>query len=158
MENHGEYIREHIQKMVNSDDVTPSMYINDVARIFNGAIIKATERMDVSHGFSRILFQLTHNDGLTQLQLAKFTHLTPPTVSVALSKMEKSGYVKRVVDEKDMRQMRVFLTDKGREHNEFIRQKCRETEKIMLKDISEEEQKVMCEILRRILINLLGNS
>lgn len=154
MEVTNECIRKHIKDMIDSDDVTPSMYINDVAKLFNGTIIKATERSDISHGFSRILFHLAHDDGLTQLQLVKFTHLTPPTISVALSKMEKAGYVKRAADKKDMRQMRVYLTDKGREHNDFIRQKCKETEAIMLDGISEDEQKQLCELMRKMLSNL----
>ena len=144
MEVTNECIRKHIKDMIDSDDVTPSMYINDVAKLFNGTIIKATERSDISHGFSRILFHLAHDDGLTQLQLVKFT----------LSKMEKAGYVKRATDKKDMRQMRVYLTDKGREHNDFIRQKCKETEAIMLDGISEDEQKHLCELMRKMLSNL----
>ncbi|MGN0602203.1 MAG: MarR family winged helix-turn-helix transcriptional regulator, partial [Oscillospiraceae bacterium] len=151
-------IKEHIQKMLESDDVTPSMYINDLSKIFNTTVSRATERMDISHGYRRMLFHLAHNDGVTQLELVKLTHLTPPTVSVSLSKMEKDGLVKRVADEKDMRQVRVYLTEKGREHDNFVRMKCRETEQVMLQGVTETEQEELCRIMRKMLKNLWDNS
>ena len=77
----------------------------------------------MSHGSRRILFTLAHDDGLTQLQLVKLTHLTAPSVSAALVKLENDDLVKRVTDTKDLRQIRVYLTEKGREYNNFVREK-----------------------------------
>ncbi len=151
-----DFAREHIQRLLDGDDVSPSMYINDIAKIFNTMISHAAERSGISHSTRRILFHLNHNDGLTQLQLVNLTHLTAPSISVALSKMESEGFVRRVADEKDMRQVRVYLTDKGREHNSFIIKQCRETEEIMLNNISEQEKQEICEILRKILKNLVN--
>lgn len=149
-----ELIKEHLRRALVSDDVTPSMYLNDIAKIFNTTVSRATERMGISQGFRGMLFHLAHEDGLTQLQLVKLTHLTAPTVSVALSKMEKNGLVRREADDKDMRQVRVYLTEKGREHDNFVRSKCRETEEKMLRGVSEEEQKELCKILKKLLENL----
>ena len=42
------------------------------------------------------------------------THLKPPTVSVALAKLEDEGYVTRRADRADQRRTRVYLTDKGK--------------------------------------------
>ena len=57
------------------------------------------------------------NEGSTQLELAHLSHLKPPTVCIAMQKMEDLGYVIRKTDEKDMRQVRIYLTEKGRERN-----------------------------------------
>ena len=89
--------------LLEKDDATPSMYMGDIARLFECRVSGAAERKGVSHGYRRILFHLAHEDGVTQLQLVKLTHLTPPTISVSLAKMEKEGLVKRVADTKDMR-------------------------------------------------------
>lgn len=156
MDKCNDFAKKHIQKLLDGEDVSPSMYINDIAKIFNTTIFHATQRKGISNSFRWILFHLAHNDGLTQLQLVKLTHFTAPSISVALSKMETDGFVKRVADEKDMRQVRVFLTDKGREHNNFISNQCRETEVIMLNGISEKEKQKLCDLLRRILKNLVG--
>lgn len=147
-------INERLRKVLESRDVTPSMYLNDIAKIFNTTVARATERMGIAQGFRGILFHLAHEDGLTQLQLVKLTHLTAPTVSVALSKMEKNGLVRREADDKDMRQVRVYLTEKGREHDNFVRSKCRETEIKMLRGVTNEEQQELCRILRKLLKNL----
>lgn len=150
-----EFAKQHGMEMLERDDATPSMYINDISKVFNTTVGRAMERMDISHGFRRILFHLAHNDGMTQLQLVKLTHLTAPTISVALAKLESDKFVIRKTDEKDMRQVRVYLTEKGREHDNFVRRKCRETEEIMLKGITKEEQEQLCDLLKRLLKNLV---
>lgn len=150
-------MQRHYQKMLEGDELTPSMYVNDVAKLFNTTVSRATERVGISHGYRQILFHLAHNDGVTQLQLVKLTHLTAPTVSVALVKMEKEGLVRRETDEKDMRQVRVYLTEKGREKDDFVRNKCYETEEKMLSGVTEQEKKELCRVMKKIVINLMEN-
>lgn len=141
--------------LLQKDDATPSMFINDISKMFGMAVKRESERVGISHGYRKMLMCLSHEDGITQLQIVKRTHLTAPTVSVALSKMEAEGLVIRRADEKDLRQMRVYITEKGREMDNFIRQKCQETEKIMLRGISEKEQEQLVSVLRKILKNLI---
>lgn len=150
-----EFAQKHIMELLERDDATPSMYINDISKIFNTRISHASKLREMSHGSRRILFHLTHDDGLTQLQLVKLTHLTAPSVSAALVKLENDGLVKRITDKEDLRQIRVYLTEKGREYNSFVRKKCCETEEIMMKDISASEQEQLCIMLKKILKNLV---
>jgi DNA-binding MarR family transcriptional regulator len=102
-----------------------------------------------------MLMFLSHEDGVTQLQIVRHTRLSAPTVSVALAKMEADGLVVRKSDERDMRQVRVYITDKGRQTDDFMRSKCGETEEKMLRGISQEELKNLNDTLRKILKNLL---
>lgn len=157
MEKLDEHVKRHFQKILEGDDLTPSMYVNDASKLFNTTVARATERIGLSQGYRQILFHLAHNDGITQLQLVKLTHLTAPTISVALVKMEKDGLVRRETDERDMRQVRVHLTEKGRDQDDFVRSKCRETEEIMLKGISDKERKELCRIMKKVVINLMEN-
>lgn len=143
------------RKLLTKDDATPSMFINDISKMFGQAVKRESERVGISHGYRKMLMCLSHEDGITQLQIVKRTHLTAPTVSVALSKMEAEGLVKRSTDEKDLRQLRVYITEKGREKDRFIRQKCEETEEVMLKGVSEQEQEQLLSVLRKILKNLI---
>lgn len=141
--------------LLQKDDATPSMFINDISKMFGMAVKRESERVGISHGYRKMLMCLSHEDGITQLQIVKRTHLTAPTVSVALSKMEAEGLVIRRADEKDLRQMRVFITDKGREMDNFIRHKFEETEEIMLRGVSQQEQEQLLSVLRKILKNLI---
>lgn len=154
---YSDFEKTHIKKLLDGNDVSPSMYINDIGRIFNKTVFRAKDRTDMSHGFRHILFHLSHADGVTQLDLVKLTHLTAPTISVALSKMEKDGLVRRQADEHDMRKVRVYLTDKGKEHNDFMCNRCKETEAKMLEGVTEQEQAELCRIMRKMLINLMDN-
>ena len=60
-----------------------------------------------------ILFCLSREEGITQLELSRRAGLKPPTVSVALKHLEDEGYVIRKTDEDDKRAARVYLSDKG---------------------------------------------
>ena len=60
------------------------------------------------------LIALARNDGLSQRELADRLHLTPPTITAMLQRMEKAGIVVRQPDADDQRLMRVHLTDAGR--------------------------------------------
>lgn len=152
-----DFDKKRVMELLERDDATPSMYINDISKIFNNAISHASKMKEASHGSRRILFHLAHNDGLTQLQLVKLTHLSPPSVSVAITKLENEGFVQRMADIKDLRQVRIYLTEKGREHDISVRKKCRETDEIMMKGISPDEQEQLCYLLKKMLENLVEN-
>jgi DNA-binding MarR family transcriptional regulator len=55
------------------------------------------------------------NDGVTQRELADTLHISPPTVTVMLQKMEQHGLIERWTDETDQRLTRIRMTEKGRE-------------------------------------------
>jgi DNA-binding MarR family transcriptional regulator len=60
------------------------------------------------------LHVLSHNDGLSQSELADKLHVSRPTVTTMLQKMEASGVVERLPDEHDQRLVRIYLTQAGR--------------------------------------------
>jgi len=57
----------------------------------------------------------TSHDGITQRELAENLHLSPPTVTVMLQKMEQHGLIERWTDEADQRLTRLRMTPKGKE-------------------------------------------
>ncbi|MDO9555977.1 MAG: MarR family transcriptional regulator [Coriobacteriia bacterium] len=60
------------------------------------------------------LHVLSHNDGLSQSELADKLHVSRPTVTTMLQKMETTGVIERRPDEHDQRLTRIFLTESGR--------------------------------------------
>lgn len=146
---------ERPKKLLSKEDATPSMFINDISKMFHNAVRRECEQAGVSHGYHKLLMALSCEDGVTQLHLVKKTHLTAPTVSVALSKMEAEGLVRRVTDRQDLRQVRVFITEKGRKMDDISRKKCAEMEEIMMRGISDEEKQQLMSVLRKILINMI---
>lgn len=59
------------------------------------------------------LSEIAHNDGATQSDLADKLHISRPTLTVMLQKMEKAGMIERRADESDQRYTRIYLTPEG---------------------------------------------
>ena len=57
---------------------------------------------------------LSTNDGISQRDLAEQLHVSRPTVTTMLQKMEKSHLIERRPDAQDQRLTRIYLTEDGR--------------------------------------------
>lgn len=58
---------------------------------------------------------LVHRDGMSQSDLAEMLHVSRPTVTTMLQRMETAGSIERRPDAVDSRVTRVFITAEGRE-------------------------------------------
>ena len=67
------------------------------------------------------LLALSRTDGLSQSDLASALHVSRPTVTTMLQKMEAAGTVERRADEHDQRVTRLYLTPQGRQVAERMR-------------------------------------
>lgn len=139
------------------ETLTEGMLINDISRLFDGRVRRETEKLGFPQGYRRIVFHLSHNDGLTQNELTHLTHMKAPSISVQLRNMEQEKLITRKTDENDMRKSYIYLTEKGRECEKLFISKCKETEKVMFESFSEEEKKILKEYLKRITENLIGD-
>lgn len=131
------------------------MLVNELSRLFHNHMRAESERIGMQDGFRHLLFHLTREDNLTQLDLARRTHLKAPTVSVALRQMEEAGLVTRTADPEDQRQIRVRLTDKGRELDDRQREKIREAEELFARGLSEEDKQTLKTLLLHMRRNVL---
>ena len=111
------------------------------------------ESMQLNSGQAGVLFVLNAHGKLSQRELAEMTRVKPPSMTVALRKIEELGYIKKEPDEKDQRIIRIDLTEKGREGVCKISKVIREMEEIMYRGITEEEQL----LLRRLLFKMQEN-
>ena len=75
---------------------------------------------------ARCIWAISSNDDITQRDLAELLHLSRPTVSTMLQRMEKAGLVERHSDADDQRLTRIRLTDGGRQLDQRLRQFHRE--------------------------------
>ena len=91
---------------------------------------------------------------MTQLDLARVTALKASTVSVALSGMEKSGIVYKECDKYDLRSVRVYLTDEGRELYNGVKLLFDEYGRRALEGISSGDVQVLLSLLSRVSQNL----
>ena len=133
-----------------------NMLIGEISKLFQDKMAKSSEKLGFKNGYRQILRHLVHEDGVTQIDLVRTTHLKAPTISVTLKKMEEEGLVRRETDKIDQRQTHVYLTDKGREAERAFFAKIRETEAVMFDGLSAEETETLRQLLKKVRNNLLN--
>ena len=138
---------------------SPMMLINEISRLMGDKIREKCDDNPIQQKSGRLLLmELAKKDGRTQLDLVNATHLKAPTISVALQKMEKDGYVLRKPDEYDLRATRVFLTEKGREIDDRIRRRIREEEALAMVDLTDGEYDTLVKLLMKIKGSILSDN
>lgn len=136
---------------------TLSMLVNDLSKLFDNRMRRETERIGMSSSYRRLLFHLARNQALPQLELVRRTHLTPPTISVTLQKMETDGLVVRRTNSEDMRETLVSLTEQGKQLDQAVRSKIKETEQVMEKGLTAEEKALLKQILLKMRENMIDD-
>lgn len=101
-----------------------------------------------SHG--DILVCLYNQDKMTMKDIADKIHKTRPTVTVLVDKLEKLGYIKREVSEKDNRYTYIYLTKKGQEFKPVFEQISNDLTDMLYKNLSDKEADILEELLKRI--------
>lgn len=110
-------------------------------------------RFDLKPGQAGILFVLNHYGHLTQRELAEKIGITPPSMTVAIRKMEEKGYIAKTADERDQRKTQIYLTEKGSGCIDGMKQVFRQMEDVMFRGFLQEERL----LLRRYLLQMSDN-
>ena len=119
--------------------------------------MKRMEEMDIKPSQAGVLFSLKCWGEQSQKQLAERVGITPPSMTVALRKMEEKGYVIRKQDENDQRVIKIQLAPRGEECIEGIQKVIKEMENIVYQGISREEILLMNRLLADMKQNLLNS-
>lgn len=136
---------------------SPSVLINEISQLLRSRFRENEGEMS-QESVRLIIINLSNKDGVTQLSLVKETHLRPSTVSVALARLEKLGYIRRETDRYDMRVFRVFLTEKGRELYTNYFEKLRDVHEVLVNGITGEEILALTTLLTKMRDNMLEDS
>ena len=83
-------------------------------------------------------------------------HLSHPTVSGLLQRLEKKEFIQLKPDAHDRRCKRIHVLPKGRECQENMHQVIRTNEKRLVEGFTEEEQAKFAELLNRAIANMGG--
>lgn len=104
-------------------------------------------------GQSMCLRILAAHDGLSQRDLADTLHLSAPTVSAMLRRMERGGVIARQADAEDQRITRVFLTDEGRRREREFKVALGRHLREILAPMSEEDRREAARLFQAIADN-----
>ena len=81
-------------------------------------------------------------------------HLSHPTVSGLLSRLEQKGFLRLCPDPNDRRCKRIFLEQKGRECHGTMHRIIQENENRMVRDFTPEEKEQFASLLQRAIANM----
>ena len=122
---------------------THMMYLNDKMK-----------DMDITAGQFPFIVVLSHEEGITQEELAAHFHIDKGTVARAIRKLEDKEYLFRKVDSLNRRRYLIYLTEKGRRAVPQMISIDKEWENSMCSKFSNEEYQNLFNILKV----LAGNS
>ena len=123
-------------------------------RALRRAIEKRVARTGVYRSQHQMLMNLGRNPDCSQNELAARLDITPASVTTTIKKLERGGYITRIVCEEDNRVNRIRVTEKGQE---IITQSIAifdEVEAQALRGFSKEEIEQFEGFVKRISINL----
>ncbi len=100
-----------------------------------------------------VLTHLTHQDGISQQDLARRCSRTEVSILNLLKKLEAAGFVLRVRDPVDARSNRVFLTSEGRKQQRGLFSVAQENLARMSEGVDQGEIDQFMAILRKIIQN-----
>lgn len=110
--------------------------------------------LGLSIGQEQLLMQLAEHGTSTQAQLAKAIGCEPPTITMAVRKLEAAALVVRVQSPADARALEVALTDKGKELLPRLTAAWRQLADEAFEGISKKERPAALALLRTIAGNL----
>ena len=84
--------------------------ISDVARLMRKNFDSRVKEIGLTRSQWWLLNHLFRSDGITQAELAETLEIERSSTGKLLDSLELKGWIKRVVDKRDRRSKRVFLT------------------------------------------------
>lgn len=87
--------------------------INDVTRFLRKQFDRRAVRFDLTRAQWRALKRISHNEGLSQTELAEELDMEPIAVGRVIDRLQKAGFVERRADPADRRTWRLHLTQRA---------------------------------------------
>lgn len=126
-----------------------------VAHMARASMDARVSKYDITPVQTRVLLYLHQNGGQApQCELVDFLRVKPSTANGILDRMEEKGLVRRSVSGKDARRRLIDLTEKGLEQQERMQEHYLETERLMVRGLTQEEQETLIRLLDRVIENL----
>ena len=121
-----------------------------VSRLVGGRMRMKLEEIGLPHAQGMILFLLWRKDGTAQNVLARSLHITPPTATSTLQRMERDGWIERHRDAGDQRIVRVYLTEKAIALRAEARTLFRKMDEELTSALNEEERRILTSSLLKV--------
>lgn len=121
----------------------------------NNYITEKIAYAGINYGqFEYFLYISTH-EGTNQNELAKYKKVGKASVTKAIKILEKKDLIKRIIDEDDKRNFKLYVTDKGKKYREEFKSYRDEITNKVFDGFSDEEKGALNSMLERMYQNTL---
>ena len=121
-------------------------------------ITNALAEMELTASQGPILSYIAHRKSPPCARdIEEIFHLSHPTVSGLLARLEKKGFIEFFPDASARRCIRIRLRSKGQQCIEIMHRTITENERVMVQGFSEEEQALFFSFINRAIHNMGGD-
>ena len=125
--------------------------VNYAARAFSRELSPRLAAHGARMGQWAVLMFLWAGDGQTQRELSRNVAIEDATMVRTLDRMERDDLVRRERNPRDRREIRVFLTEKGRALRDTLVPEAIAGNRSASRRLSEDEQRQLLDLLRRVI-------
>lgn len=129
-----------------------SILVHDIERIHRRFVesigLTVPQSKVITYLFSR------RDEDVFQIDIEKHLKLKGATITGIINNLMRSGFIKRVVSEKDKRYKKIVLTDKGKSTYDVVSKSAFSIEERLVKGMSEEEKQQLQILIRKALKNM----
>ena len=124
----------------------------------SNAMDNAMENLELTGAQGHIMAYLAHakNPPCPRDLEAQF-HLTHPTVSGLLSRLEQKGFIELRTDPEDRRVKRIYVLEKGKQCHAVMHSAIQKNEQRIVEGFTPEEQELFSQLLQRAIRNMGGD-
>ncbi len=126
------------------------LVIRDTYRLWASYMKGVAARAGVPDSYRMVLTFLLRNPGVSQKELAAHCGITTASVSQTVKEMGLTGYLKKEVDDKDLRYVRLYLTEKGEACARQIRETIHRADARVAAQLTREKEERMRELLNEL--------
>ncbi len=128
-------------------------WVAQVSRLHYTRLHALMADLSLFPGQPPVLFRLWEKDGRSQTELADLLRIKPATMTKMITRMEKTGFIRREPDLKDQRVSLIFLTEVGRAVKKDVLNIFERLNRELVEGFTPEEQV----LLKRFLMKLHDN-
>jgi len=107
-------------------------------------------KVGIPDSYRTVIMYLGREPGANQRDIARFADVTTAAINQIVKDMVQEGYVEKRMDEKDRRYTRLYLTEKGEETGEKLREILSHSDEVITAAISPEKEEEMIALLDKI--------
>lgn len=126
-----------------------NMFMKDISAIYRfGMVFSQNEfkGLGISGGDNGIILFLACHKGTNQESISEYLMLDKGTIAKAVARLEELGYIRREVNPNNKREKNIYMTQKGEEIVDQIKNSLNEWGDYVLKNLSDEEKEKFIEL------------